>query len=323
MSVPIIAIHGGAGTMGRHQMSPEQHEAHVKALQGILLAARQLLVSGETAMTVVVAAVKMLEDCPLFNAGVGAVFTEDEGHELDAAVMDGSTLAAGAVAGVSRIRNPVEAARLVMEEGRHVLMIGSGAERMAEAAGLSMVSPDHFSTPHRLAQLHDAKRHQRGMLLDHDGEALSRDPRLRDRMGTVGAVAMDAAGHLAAATSTGGMTNKRPGRVGDSPLIGAGTYADDCSAAVSCTGHGEAFIRISAAHDVCARMRYGGSGLREAADQVVHERLARIGGSGGLIAVDRHGQVVLPFNTEGMYRGWVRADDRPHVFIYRDEEGPV
>ena len=318
-AVPVIAIHGGAGTLSRSHISPAQERAYHAALQAVLRAGQAVLEQGGSAMDAVCAAVQALEDCPLFNAGHGAVFTAEGTHELDAAVMDGATLAAGAVAGVARVRNPVLAARAVMDDGQHVLMAGDGAERLARAAGLALVEPGYFSTDARREQLHAARARSTGAVLDHDGAAALADRPLNEdrKMGTVGAVALDAHGHLAAATSTGGMTNKRPGRVGDSPLIGAGTYADDRTAAVSCTGHGESFIRTAAAHDVCARMAYGGQPLAAAADAVVHGALAAIGGSGGLIAVDRHGNVCLPFNTEGMYRGVARAGQAPETLIYR------
>jgi beta-aspartyl-peptidase (threonine type) len=322
---PVIAIHGGAGTLSRAAISGQQVEDYQQALRDILHAASAVLARGGSAVDAVCLAVRMLEDCPLFNAGHGAVFTADETHELDAAVMEGTGLAAGAVAGVSRIRHPIDAARAVMRHGQHVLMAGAGAEAMAREAGLSMVEPDHFSTDARRQQLRAARARQAGAVLDHDGAAamgasgtLPAPPLAEDsKMGTVGAVALDAWGHLAAATSTGGMTNKRPGRVGDSPLIGAGTYADDRSAAVSCTGHGEAFIRVAAAHDVCARMAYGGASLQAAAEAVVHRALPAVGGTGGLIAVDRLGNVCLPFNTEGMYRGLARPGSAPETFIFR------
>ncbi|SFE31106.1 isoaspartyl peptidase/L-asparaginase family protein [Paracidovorax wautersii] len=318
-AAPVIAIHGGAGTLSRAHISPEQEGAYHDALQQVLLAGQAVLAQGGTAVDAVCEAVRLMEECPLFNAGHGAVFTSEATHELDAALMDGATLAAGAVAGVAHVRNPVMAAREVMRQGQHVLMAGVGAERLAREAGLQMVVPAYFSTAARRAQLHAARASQSGAVLDHDGAAaLAQRPLAEDRkMGTVGAVALDARGHLAAATSTGGMTNKRPGRVGDSPLIGAGTYADDRTAAVSCTGHGESFIRVAAAHDVCARMAYGCQSLAQATDDVVHGALAAIGGTGGLIAVDRRGNVCLPFNTEGMYRGLARVGEQPQTFIYR------
>ena len=318
-ATPVIAIHGGAGTLSRAHISAEQERAYHAALQQVLLAGQAVLAQGGTAMEAVCEAVRLLEDCPLFNAGHGAVFTAQATHELDAAVMDGATLAAGAVAGVSRIRNPVQAARAVMQNGQHVLMVAEGAERMAQEAGLATVEPSYFSTPARHAQLLAAQARQAGVVLDHDGAAALAGRAIDEgrKMGTVGAVALDAHGHLAAATSTGGMTNKLPGRLGDSPLIGCGTYADDRTAAVSCTGHGESFIRVAAAHDVCARMAYGGASLESATQAVVHEALPAVQGTGGLIAVDRQGNVCLPFNTEGMYRGIARVGQAPESFIYR------
>lgn len=318
-ATPVIAIHGGAGTLSRAHISAEQERAYHAALQQVLLAGQAVLAQGGTAMEAVCEAVRLLEDCPLFNAGHGAVFTAQATHELDAAVMDGATLAAGAVAGVSRIRNPVQAARAVMQNGQHVLMVAEGAERMAQEAGLATVEPSYFSTPARHAQLLAAQARQAGVVLDHDGAAALAGRAIDEdrKMGTVGAVALDAHGHLAAATSTGGMTNKLPGRLGDSPLIGCGTYADDRTAAVSCTGHGESFIRVAAAHDVCARMAYGGASLESATQAVVHEALPAVQGTGGLIAVDRQGNVCLPFNTEGMYRGLARVGQAPESFIYR------
>ena len=318
-ATPVIAIHGGAGTLSRAHISAEQERAYHAALQQVLLAGQAVLAQGGTAMEAVCEAVRLLEDCPLFNAGHGAVFTAQATHELDAAVMDGATLAAGAVAGVSRIRNPVQAARAVMQNGQHVLMVAEGAERMAQEAGLATVEPSYFSTPARHAQLLAAQARQAGVVLDHDGAAALAGRAIDEgrKMGTVGAVALDAHGHLAAATSTGGMTNKLPGRLGDSPLIGCGTYADDRTAAVSCTGHGESFIRVAAAHDVCARMAYGGASLEAATHAVVHEALPAVQGTGGLIAVDCQGNVCLPFNTEGMYRGLARVGQAPESFIYR------
>ena len=318
-ATPVIAIHAGAGTLSRAHISAEQERAYHAALQQVLLAGQAVLAQGGTAMEAVCEAVRLLEDCPLFNAGHGAVFTAEATHELDAAVMDGTTLAAGAVAGVSRIRNPVQAARAVMQNGQHVLMVAEGAERMAQEAGLATVEPSYFSTPARHAQLLAAQARQAGVVLDHDGAAALAGRAIDEgrKMGTVGAVALDAHGHLAAATSTGGMTNKLPGRLGDSPLIGCGTYADDRTAAVSCTGHGESFIRLAAAHDVCARMAYGGASLESATQAVVHEALPAVQGTGGLIAVDRQGNVCLPFNTEGMYRGIARVGQEPESFIYR------
>lgn len=317
--VPVIAIHGGAGTITRASLSPAQERAYHAALAAVLAAGQAVLAAGGSALDAVCTAVQALEDCPLFNAGHGAVFTAAGTHELDAAVMDGQNRAAGAVAGVTTVKNPVQAARAVLQDGQHVLMIGRSAEQLAVRAGLAQVAPDYFSTDARRAQLVAAQGSAAGAVLDHDGASqLAARPIDEGRkMGTVGAVALDAHGHLAAATSTGGLTNKRPGRVGDTPVIGAGTYADDRTAAVSCTGHGESFIRVAAAHDVCARMAYAGATLQQACDAVVHQALPAIGGSGGLIAVDAQGNVCLPFNTEGMYRGVARVGQAPETQIYR------
>ncbi|RCS22155.1 isoaspartyl peptidase/L-asparaginase [Phyllobacterium salinisoli] len=309
---PIIAIHGGAGTLTRTAIEPAQEAAYHEVLAEILAEAQQALSDGVAALDVVGLAVQRLEDHPLFNAGHGSVFTRAATHELDAAIMDGATLRAGAVAGVSHIRNPILAARAVLDQGEHVLMAGSGAETLARKLGLEMVEPLYFSTAFRREQL----RRVQGTattVLDHDGGAPLDEDR---KFGTVGAVALDAYGNLAAATSTGGMTNKQPGRISDSAMIGTGTYADNRTAAISCTGTGEAFIRIVASHDLCARMAYAGATLDEAACQIVMERLPDIGGSGGLIAVDAKGNVSQRFNTEGMYRGYARVGEPPHTAIF-------
>lgn len=311
-TTPVIAIHGGAGTIAAVAADAASAQPYREALHAIVAAAQAALLRGAPALDAVCLAVEMLEDCPLFNAGHGAVFTHDETHELDAAVMSGADLRAGAIAGVSHIRRPVRAARAVMEDGAHVLLAGAGAEAFARARGLEMVDPSYFSTEARRQQLHHARAGDR-VSLDHDGAPLAEG----SKFGTVGAVALDVHGHLAAATSTGGMTNKRVGRIGDSPLIGAGTYADDATAAVSCTGSGEMFMRVVAAYDVCARMRYAGQTLQEATDTVVLQVLPKIDGRGGLIAVDRLGNVCLPFNTEGMYRAHARGAEAPHTAIHR------
>lgn len=313
MTKAVIVIHGGAGTISRAQRSPEKERQYIAALSAIVESGQKMLNAGESALDVVTEAVRLLEECPLFNAGIGSVFTRDETHELDACVMDGYSLRAGAVAGVSRLRNPILAARLVMERSPHVLLVGEGAETFAFAEGMDPVSPDLFSTPERYAQLL-AARAAGQTALDHGGAPLDETK----KMGTVGAVALDKQGNLAAATSTGGMTNKLPGRVGDSPLPGAGCYANNASVAVSCTGTGEVFIRALAAYDIAALMDYGGLSLHEACEAVVMEKLPALGGSGGLIAVDREGNIALPFNSEGMYRAWGYAGDAPSVGIYRE-----
>lgn len=288
-----IAIHGGAGTLPRRAMSAPLRRRYERSLERALDAGAAVLSCGGASLDAVCAAVVELEDSPLFNAGRGAVYNAEGKHELDAAVMDGATLAAGAVAGVSRIRNPVLAARAVMEKSRHVLLAGPGAERFALRQGIAVAKQSYFHTPARLLAL---KR------------------KLKGQHGTVGAVARDGAGNLAAATSTGGYTGKLPGRIGDSPLIGAGTYADNAACAISGTGLGEAFIRAVLAHDVAARMRYGGESLAAAARKAL-ATVARLGGDGGLIAVDRSGRIVMPFNSERMYRAAVNRHGRRQVAI--------
>ena len=318
MGKAVIAIHGGAGAITRSQLSQEQELRYIQALSDIVETGQRMLEDGRSALDVVTEAVRLLEECPLFNAGIGAVYTRDETHELDACVMDGNTLNAGAVAGVSHLRNPILAARLVMEHSPHVMMIGEGAENFAIAQGMERVSADIFSTPERYAQLLAAQSAGE-TVLDHSATPLDEN----NKMGTVGAVALDMFGNLAAATSTGGMTNKLPGRVGDSPLVGAGCYANNASVAVSCTGTGEVFIRALAAYDIAALMDYGGLSLSEACERVVMEKLPALGGSGGLIAIDHEGNVALPFNSEGMYRAWGYAGDTPTTGIYREKGDSV
>ena len=289
MGKAVIAIHGGAGAISRAQMTPEREREYVAALSTIVESGQKMLAAGASALDAVTEAVRLLEECPLFNAGMGAVFTRDQTHELDACVMDGYSLQAGAVAGVKHLRNPVLAARLVLEKSPHVLLIGEGAENFAISHGMARVDNDLFSTPERLLQLQEAKAGGE-IILDHHAAPLDE----RQKMGTVGAVALDLAGNLAAATSTGGMTNKLPGRVG------------------------EVFMRTLAAYDIAALMEYGQLSLYSACERVVMEKLPALGGSGGLIAVDREGNVVLPFNSEGMYRAWCYAGDTPTIGIYRE-----
>jgi L-asparaginase / beta-aspartyl-peptidase len=316
MGKAVIAIHGGAGAIARASMSADRERQYIAALATVIEAGQAILAAGGSALDAVTEAVHLLEECPLFNAGIGAVFTRDATHELDACVMEGHTLKAGAVAGVSHLRNPVLAARLVLEKSPHVLLIGDGAEAFAHQHGMESVSPDIFSTPERLAQLHQAQQHN-AVQLDHSAPLDE-----RQKMGTVGAVALDRHGNLAAATSTGGMTNKLPGRVGDSPLPGAGCYANNASVAVSCTGTGEVFIRALAAYDIAALMEYAGLSLPQAAERVVMEKIPALGGCGGLIAIDREGNVAMPFNSEGMYRGYGYVGDAPTVGIYPEAGGP-
>ena len=317
---PVIAIHGGAGAITRAAMSAEKEQLYLAELKRIVSAGQAILAAGGSSLDAVTEAVRLLEECPLFNAGKGAVFTHQGTHELDACIMDGRTLDAGAICGVSHIRNPVLTARKVLENSPHVLFTGAGAEDFARANGLEMVEPAYFFTQERYDQLQRAIAADTGVMLDHDGATLnaSGDPIDPERkFGTVGAVAIDELGNLAAATSTGGMTNKQAGRVGDSPIIGAGCYASNNTVAISSTGTGEVFMRTVAAYDVAALMEYAGLTLAEATHKVVQEKLLPLGGSGGMIAVDKFGNVELPFNSEGMYRGFARVGEAPVVSIYR------
>ncbi len=314
MTKPVIAIHGGAGAISKEHITPEQEHEYRQALLDIVTAGSLCLEKGGAALDAVTLAVTMLEDNPLFNAGKGAVFTNKGTHELDASIMDGSNLACGAIAGVKHIKNPIQAARAVMEKSQHVFFIGEGAEAFAKEQGLTFVEANYFSTEARYQQLLKAQG-QGTVALDHDIKAPLDE---RKKMGTVGAVALDQQGNLASATSTGGMTNKVAGRVGDSPIIGAGCYANNNTCAVSSTGHGELFIRSVVAYDVSALMEYAGLSLQEACDRVVHEKLPALNGSGGIIAIDKHGNVYLPFNSEGMYRGYAYVGEKAYVNIYRD-----
>ncbi|MGL9720624.1 isoaspartyl peptidase/L-asparaginase family protein [Symbiopectobacterium sp.] len=320
MVKPVIVIHGGAGALTRSAMSAEKEQAYREALNAIVASGQQILSQGGSALDAVTEAVRLLEECPLFNAGHGSVFTHDETHELDASIMDGRTLDAGAISCVSHIRNPVLAARAVMEQSQHVMFTAAGAEAFARKQGLEMVEPDFFSTDARREQLRHAQAGEGRVVLDHDGQrdVAQGDPIDSERKyGTVGAVALDSAGNLAAATSTGGMTNKQAGRIGDSPIVGAGCYANNNTVAVSCTGTGEVFIRCVAAYDVSALMEYAGLTLEQAGERVVMEKLLPLDGSGGLIAVDKEGNIALPFNSEGMYRGYGYVSQAPWVGIYR------
>jgi beta-aspartyl-peptidase (threonine type) len=300
-----LAIHGGAGTLPRNEMDAAQERAYREALRTALNAGGTILERGGSSLDAVCAAVVELENCPLFNAGRGSVFTYDGRNELDASLMNGTTLAAGAVCGLTRIANPILLARNVMEHSEFVMLSGAGAEDFARSRGIEFVPPEYFHTEARWRQL------QR--LLGGDGSV---SPLTISHVGTVGAVALDAQGHLAAATSTGGMTGKRWGRIGDSPIIGAGTYADDRACAVSATGHGEAFIRAAVAHDIAARVRHGGKSLHDAVREVVHGELLVIGGEGGIISVDPQGRIEMQFNSEGMFRGSLRAGEAPVIAIY-------
>ncbi len=306
----VLVIHGGAGTLSRAAMTPEREARYRSALDSALRVGEAILSSGGSALDAVTETVAWLEDCPLFNAGRGAVFAHEGRNELDASIMDGLKETAGAVGGVSVVKNPIRLARAVMEKSPHVFLVGQGAERFAMENGLDTVSPSWFFTQERWDAFQQVL---------HKGKTGSQNTGENPdyKFGTVGAVALDRQGNLAAATSTGGMTNKRWNRLGDSPVIGAGTYASNEACAVSCTGHGEYFIRYVAAHDVWARMVYGGAPLKEATHAAI-KKLAAKGGEGGLIAVDRQGNIAMPFNSEGMYRGYARPGVR-QVFIFADE----
>ncbi|MBM6593686.1 isoaspartyl peptidase/L-asparaginase family protein [Microvirga pudoricolor] len=305
-----LAIHGGAGTILKSRMTPEKEAAYHAGLRRALEAGRAVLADGGAALDAVTAAVMALEDEPLFNAGRGAVYTSAGKQEMDAAIMDGRDRAAGAVAGILGPKNPILAARAVMEHSGHVLLIGESALEFCRRQGLAFEEAQYFFTEQRWQALQDTLAMQESGTEDTDESR---------KHGTVGAVARDRHGNVAAATSTGGMTAKSPGRVGDSPVIGAGTWADDATCAVSGTGHGEIFIRYAAAHEIASRMRYAGESLEEASRVVVMDMLAPAGGSGGIIAVDHAGNFALPFNCSGMYRGVVQADNALRTAIYRDD----
>lgn len=306
----MLVIHGGAGTITRRSMTPEAEKQYRATLEQALRTGHAILAKGGSSLDAVEATIRVMEDSPLFNAGKGAVFTHDGKNEMDAAIMDGRTKAAGSVAGVTIIRNPITAARAVMEKSEHVMMVGRGAELFATQQGLEIVDPSYFWTEHRWKALQN--------------ELMSDKPRAvldfpdEKKFGTVGAVALDQDGNLAAGTSTGGMTNKMYGRVGDAPIIGAGTYAENESCAVSGTGHGEFFIRWTVAHDIAALVKYRGMSVQQAGDEVIRKKLEPVKAEGGAIILDRNGNFATPFNSEGMYRGHIGTDGVPVVEIYRD-----
>jgi beta-aspartyl-peptidase (threonine type) len=307
----VLVVHGGAGIIARSTMTAEMERAYRAGLEAALRAGERILARAGSSLDAVVAAVSEFEDNPLFNAGKGAAFTADGTNELDAAVMDGASLKAGAVTLVTTVRHPVQLARLVMDKTRHVLLAAHGAEALARKHGLEIVKPEYFFTDRRYAALQRMQalaEHRRGAGITE-----------ADKHGTVGAVALDLQRNLAAATSTGGRNNKLSGRVGDSPIIGAGTYANNATAAVSGTGEGEYFMRTLAAYTVSALMEYKGWSVERAAEHVVRERIGALGGGGGLIALDRGGRFAMPFSSKGMYRGHVSSGTEPVVKIYEDE----
>ena len=307
-ATPVIVIHGGAGVIAK-EMTQEKDKAVRAELAKALHAGYDALKAGVSSLDAVAKAIVVMEDSPLFNAGKGAVFNHDGRNELDASIMDGATLRAGAIANVHRIRNPILLARAVMEKSPHVMLIDDGAEKFAESIGMPLVDPKYFYTEERWQQLQQALKEEQEHTVD---------PAKTPHHGTVGAVALDARGNLAAGTSTGGMTNKRFGRVGDSPIIGAGTYAD-ARCAVSATGWGEFYIRATAARDICARIEYRGDTLAKAADDVVLGVIPKLGGDGGVIGLDAQGNIATPFNTDGMYRAWIDRDGKMHIAILAGE----
>jgi beta-aspartyl-peptidase (threonine type) len=314
-----FVIHGGAGTILKSEMSAEREREYRAKLTEALMTGYNILKRGGAGLDAVEATIRLMEDSPLFNAGKGAVFTNAGTNELDASIMDGKTLKAGAVASLKHIKNPISLARLVMEKSKHVMMVGEGAETFAKQQGIQLVPQSYFYTESRWKGL------QREKALEEEKNKTPKDKkqerqhaeRVDHAYGTVGAVALDGDGNIAAGTSTGGMTNKKWGRVGDSPIIGAGTYANNQTCGVSATGDGEYFIRLSVAHDLSTLLEYKGLSLKEGADAVI-EKVGKLGGEGGLIAIDKAGNIAMSFNSAGMYRGHVTADGQPVVEIYRD-----
>lgn len=313
-----IVIHGGAGTILKKNMSDSLENAYKIKLKEAIKTGHDILKNGGTAMEAVTKTINVMENSPLFNAGKGAVFTHEETNELDASVMDGATLNAGAVAGVTHIKNPIDLALAVMNESPHVLLSGKGAEHFAETQGFELVDPSYFYTEKRFQSLQRIKDKEKAEL-DHDAKISFVDPYIKDsKFGTVGCAALDKNGNLAAGTSTGGMTNKRWNRIGDAPIIGAGTYANNATCAVSSTGWGEYFIRAMVAHDISAMMEYKGVTLQEAAKEVIQKKVPELGGDGGIIAIDKNGNVSMEFNTAGMYHAHMNAEGDLKIGIYNE-----
>ena len=314
-----IVIHGGAGTITKKSMTPDLEKAYKGKLLEALRAGNDTLSKGGTSVSAVEAAIRILEDSPLFNAGKGSVFTNDGKQEMDASIMEGKGMMAGAVAGVRTIKNPITAAKAVMEKSPHVMMTGRGAEKFVKEKGIEIVDTSYFYDEKRWKQLQKAKDEEK-QEIDHSDTTGYHEVTKDYKFGTVGAVALDKYGNIAAGTSTGGMTNKRFGRIGDSPIIGAGTYANNRTCAVSCTGHGEYFIRAAVAHDISALVEYKNYTVEQAAKEVVMNKLVKMGGEGGVIVLDAKGNFAMIFNSEGMYRGYMKKDGKPEVLIYKDEK---
>lgn len=300
----VLVIHGGAGWISKGSVSDSMEQAYVKTLEKSLLKGREIIKNNGSSLDAVQAAIEHLEDSPLFNAGKGSVFTFDETNEMDSALMDGATTNAGAATGISTIKNPIQVARAVLDHSVHVFLSGSGAEAFALKKGLTQVDPSYFFTQNNYDNLLKAKA--------------SMEEVKQNKLGTVGAVALDKNGNLAAGTSTGGMTNKRFGRIGDTPIIGAGTYAENGVCGISATGHGEYFIRYVVAHDIAARIKYANQSIEQASTEVI-ETLKANGGLGGVIGLDATGTVVMPFNTKGMFRGYISLDGDPIVALYKED----
>lgn len=321
-----IAIHGGAGTIEKAKFTAEKEAAYRAKLKEAVEAGYAVLDKGGSSLDAVTTAINVLENSPFFNASKGAVYTHDEGHEMDASIMYGKSRQAGAVAGVKHIENPINLARLVMDKSVHVLLSGDGAEQFAQTQGVTLVDNSLFDTKHRYqslkrakAKMAKAKQQKQASVGNKAYQVAHNALPVEYKVGTVGAVALDKEGNISAGTSTGGMTNKRFGRIGDSPVIGAGTFADNNSCAVSATGHGEYFIRYNVAADICARVQYQGKTIEQAGNEVIHDVLMPVGGTGGVIIIDTKGNMSLPFNTSGMYRATKSSQSATKVAIFKDE----
>ncbi|MCO6510175.1 MAG: isoaspartyl peptidase/L-asparaginase [Aridibacter famidurans] len=313
-----FVIHGGAGVITRGSLTPEQEKEYRAKLEEAVLAGYNALKEGKSGLDAIEIAIRIMEDSPLFNAGKGAVFTADGKNELDASIMDGKSLNAGAVAGLHRVKNPITLARAVMEKSSHVMMIGDGAEKFAEEQKIELVDPKYFFTQRRWDSLQRIIKEEQDKAKKEGSASVTREL-AENRFGTVGAVALDKDGNLASGTSTGGMTYKKYGRVGDVPVIGAGTYADNATCAVSATGWGEFFIRLTVARDIASLMEYRALPVQQAADTVIQQKLQKAGGDGGVIAIDKFGNIGISFNSEGMYRAYIDKEGKPVVEIYKEQ----
>ncbi|MBE9489363.1 MAG: isoaspartyl peptidase/L-asparaginase [Bacteroidetes bacterium] len=314
----MIVIHGGAGTILKKNMTPEKEAAYKATLEEAIRVGYEILKNGGTSLDAVTKTINVMEDSPLFNSGKGAVFTNAGTNEHDASIMDGKTLNAGASAGTTTVKNPIDLARAIMDNSPHVMLSGKGADTFAKEQGLQIVDPKYFYTERRFKALQKIKDSEKTEL-DHDDKTAFFDPDIKDsKFGTVGCVALDKNGNLAAGTSTGGMTNKRWGRVGDAPIIGAGTYANNNTCAVSSTGWGEYFIRAMVAHDISALMDYKGMSLKDAAHEVIHDKVGGLGGDGGIVAIDKNGNIAMEFNTAGMYRASMNDKGELIIKIYKE-----